>query len=127
MRPIQTKCTSMEPQQPPEVVHRWSSDLTHAERWLLSVVHEHQFGRIENLRVQAGQPIFDPSVKIIRAARLGGANRGTTARSGTECELKQAVRELLAELARMQDGVIVTLEFRHGLPWLLETSEAVPS
>lgn len=105
--------------------YRSSSDLTDTQRWLLQLMREHQFGRIEGLRVQAGQPVLDPSIRIIRAARLGGANHGTTARSGTEFELKQAVRDLFAELERLQEGLVLLLEFRQGLPFLLET-EAAP-
>ncbi len=37
-----------------------------------------------------------------------------------EFELKRAVHDLFTELTRLGDGTIVRLEFRHGLPFLLE-------
>jgi hypothetical protein len=47
--------------------------------------------------------------------------------SADEFDLKQAVRNLFDELVRLGEGVISRLEFRHGLPFLLETvAGAVP-
>ena len=43
---------------------------------------------------------------------------------GDDFELKQAVCDLLDELAQLRDGIVVRLEFRHGLPCLLETTAA---
>ena len=51
---------------------RTTRDLTAAERFLLQIMRENQFGRVENLRVQAGQPLLDRGVKVVRVARLGG-------------------------------------------------------
>jgi hypothetical protein len=42
-----------------------------------------------------------------------------------EFGLKQAVCDLLDELAQLSDGLVLRLEFRHGLPFLLETAAAV--
>jgi hypothetical protein len=36
-------------------------------------------------------------------------------------ELKQVVSDLFDELARLHNGVVVKLEFRHGLPFSLKT------
>jgi hypothetical protein len=33
------------------------------------------------------------------------------------------VRDLFDELERLQDGVVIRLEFRHGLPCLIEIME----
>lgn len=89
-------------------------------------MREHQFGRIEQCPVHTGQPIPEGSTKIVRAARLGRGSCGTTPPSDDDFELNQAVRDLFAELVRLQDGMIINLEFRHGLPCLLET-EAAPT
>jgi hypothetical protein len=98
-----------------------TQNLTAAQRSLLRIIRENRFGRIENLRIQDGQPVFDGAVKVVRVARLGGESGTTTVPSSDECELKQAIRDLFEELARLRDGEIVRLEFRHGLPFLLET------
>lgn len=94
--------------------------MTAAEVCLLQIMRECQFGRIENLPVCAGQPVFNSNVKVVRAARLGG-DGPTKLVAGDEFELKRPVRDLFDALARLGNGMVVRLEFRHGLPSLLET------
>jgi hypothetical protein len=38
----------------------------------------------------------------------------------SQFELKQSVRDLFDELGRLQNGTVVRLEFKHGLPFSLE-------
>ena len=100
---------------------RRSGDLSAQQRSLLEMMRMHQFGRVENMRVRAGQPILDRDVRVVQVARLGGENATHEVASG-EYELKRPVRDLFDRLARLQDGVVISLEFRHGLPFLLETT-----
>jgi hypothetical protein len=97
-------------------------DLTDAQCLLLRIMIEHQFGRLENVRVQGGQPVLDPSVKVVRVVRPGGNSGGATVPGIGDFELKKEVRDLFDELARLRYGEIVRLEFRYGLPFLLETT-----
>jgi hypothetical protein len=128
MRSMPIKTTLAAPRQLLiERMHRTSRDLTDAQRSLLQVMREHQFGRIEMLPVQDGQPVLDRSVRIVRVARLGGQRSETEFPVLNDFELNQSVCNLFAELRRLQNATILTLEFRHGLPWLLETSEVAPS
>jgi hypothetical protein len=106
---------------PLETIHRTTRDLTTSERLLLQIMTKHQFGRLENVPVEAGQPVLHQSTKIVRVARLGVESGGTTVPGTDAFELKQEVRALFDELARLQNGTVVKLEFRHGLPFLLET------
>jgi hypothetical protein len=103
---------------------RTNRDLTDSQRWLVQIMSEFQFGRIENLPVHAGQPVLDPGVRVVRVARLGGDGDGTSASTTDEFELKQPVRDLFEELERLGDGVVLRVEFRHGLPCLLEMTAA---
>ena len=105
----------------PETQHRTTRDLTDAECLLLRIMIEHQFGRLEHVPIQGGQPVLDGGVKVVRVARLGGERGGTTVPDTSEFELKQEVRGLFDELARLQNGTVVRLEFRHGLPFSVET------
>lgn len=115
---------AVSPSEPSETSCRTSQDLTPAQGLLLRIMRKHQFGRIENLPVQAGQPVLDRGIKVVRVARLGGENGGTKVPGGDKFELKQAVRDLFEELARLDNGSVVKLEFRRGLPYLLETTPA---
>jgi hypothetical protein len=106
-------------------MHLTTRDLTPAQRSLLRIMHEHQFGRIENLTVQAGQPRFDCGAKVVRVSRLGGGKEEANPRDSDEFELKEATRDLLDNLARLENGIVLRLEFRHGLPCLLETAASL--
>jgi hypothetical protein len=109
----------------PKTQRRTTKDLTPAQRLLLDIMSEHQFGRLENVPVQGGQPVLDSGVNVVRIARLGGETCGATVPSTDQFELKQAVCDLFDELARFENGTIAKLEFRHGLPWLMEI--AIPA
>jgi hypothetical protein len=51
----------------------------------------------------------------------------TKIHSTDDFELKKAVCDLLDELERLQNGMVVLLEFKHGLPFLLETTPHCPA
>jgi hypothetical protein len=104
---------------------RKSSDLTVAQRQLVEVMSQCQFGRVENLPIQAGEPVFGRGVNIVRVARLGGAVGGTHV-PAAKFELKKCVCDLFTELDQVGNGLVVRLEFRSGVPCLLEIS-SMPS
>ena len=80
-----------------------TQDLTVAQRGLVQVMRQHQFGRIENLRVEAGQPILRPDTKIVRVARISGAadEPAFSVQNEDEFELKAAVWDLLGQLKKL--------------------------
>lgn len=104
--------------------YRTTKDLTSAQQRLLRTMSEYQFGRIEQLEVRDGQPLVLSATKVVRVAHLGGGDGGAMVPNGEEFELKQAVRDLFAELTRLNNGTVVRLEFKRGLPCLLETTLA---
>jgi hypothetical protein len=87
----------------------------------VELMHEHQFGRVENMRVLAGEPILDHDVRVVHVVRLGGEN-ATNEAASEEYELKRPVRDLFDRLSRLENGTVLKLEFRHGLPFALETT-----
>jgi hypothetical protein len=89
-------------------------------------MHVQQFGRIENMSVRAGEPILNSDVKVVRVTRLGGESASTRPPNNDKFELKRQVRDLFAELRRLENGTVMRLEFRHGLPFLLETTRVPP-
>src|ERR1700722_16005118 len=106
---------------------RRSGDLSPQQRSLVDLMHLHQFGRIENMPVRAGEPILNSDVKVVRVARLGSGTDGAKVRRSDDFELKCQIRDLFEELARLQNATVIRLEFRNGLPFLLETTpSAVP-
>jgi hypothetical protein len=97
-------------------------DLRPAQRSIVELMQAHKFGRIENMPVRAGDPILNSDTRVVRIARLGGEGDRIKSVSGNEFELKKQVRGLFDELERLHNGTVIRLEFRHGLPFLLETA-----
>lgn len=104
---------------------RRSCELSAQQRSLLEIMRAHQFGRIENMSIRAGQPVLDQDLKVVRVACLGGESSGTKLPGTDEFELKRAVCDLFDELARLGHGTVVKLEFKRGLPCRLEITPHV--
>lgn len=102
--------------------HRRTRDLTVNQRWLVQIMSEYQFGRIEVLRVEGGQPVPDQQTRIVHSARLGGNDAAPSPVSVADYELGKPALDLFAELARLGNGVAERVEFRYGEPCLIETS-----
>src|SRR5260370_36314608 len=81
-----------------------TQDLSPGQRSLVELMHEHQFGRVENMRVLGGQPILDDDVRVVQVARLGGEH--STKEVASEYELKRSVRDLFNRLARLENGTM---------------------
>ena len=71
--------------------------------------------------IRAREPILYNDVKVVRVARLGGGSDPAKVTRTDVFELKRQVRDLFEELEHLHDGTVIRLEFRHGLPFLLET------
>jgi hypothetical protein len=97
-----------------------TQDLSPQQRSLVDLMREHQFGRIENISVRAGQPVLDCDMRVVRFVRLGGDRCVAKVPKGNEFELKRSIGNLFDELARLGNGTVITLEFKHGLPFLIE-------
>jgi hypothetical protein len=99
-----------------------TQDLSPGQRSLVDLMQVHQFGGIENMQVRAGLPVLNQATKVVRIARLGADCSRTEVTLDDPFELKRQVRNLFEELARLENGTVIRLEFRHGLPFLLETT-----
>ena len=94
-----------------------------AVRRLVELMRLINFGRIENLTIQAGEPIFDPPPRVVREIKFGAERRPPRDVGIGDFEPKVQVHELVAELTQIGDGVIEVLEIRHGLPFRLVIAE----
>jgi hypothetical protein len=78
-----------------------------------------QFGRFEELRIRNGEPIWDPPPKLVRVTKIGSGEEEEVAEEG-DWVLKGAVRDLLKELAKVQNGTFERITFHRGLPCVVE-------
>jgi len=98
-------------------------ELSKAKQWLIEQCQQINFGRI-TIRVQSGEPDLSQSYSTLRTVKLSGGE------NGPRPELAQAnfplCREqvgMLAQLAGLDDQASVTIEIKHGLPFLLEVQQ----
>jgi hypothetical protein len=89
-----------------------------ARQRLIELLQSINFGSIENLHVDRGDPIFTPPPRITRDVKLG-ANSDNGPRpelNRNNFKLRAAVIELFDILDEVQTGVIPLIEARNGLP-----------
>lgn len=93
------------------------SQIRAAQRQLVDLMSEIGFGRIEQMIVQGGQPVFVPPPRVVREFKLerdepepGGV------RTATDYALKGQVRSLLRRLTVLGCGRIESITIANGLP-----------
>jgi hypothetical protein len=74
---------------PSRLISRTARSLSAHERSLVEMMREHQFGRIENMSVRAGQPVLDGNVRVVRIAKLDAKSGGTKLPTTDDFELKK--------------------------------------
>ena len=99
--------------------------LTPARRRLLTLMQEMNFGRIEGLSIRKGEPVFDPMPRIVRQIKFCAENGPRREKKLNDFNLKNQVVELFAAMDQIENGIIETLEVKHGLPFLMNLEEAV--
>ena len=96
------------------------SELSKGRRRLVEICQRLRFGRIENLAVHNGEPVFDPAPRVIREHKFAGENAPHPAAARADCQLKNQVADLMSLLDQIGDGTIAVLTVKHGLPFHAE-------
>ena len=91
-------------------------DLTVPKRKLVELMQEIQFGRIEGLRLDRGEPILDPLPRVLRTIVLGkdGDRHAERLRGGGA--LKGQVVDLFRRFEAEPHAFIKELTIDNGLP-----------
>jgi hypothetical protein len=76
------------------------------------------FGRIEDLRIEQGEPCFSPAPKVIREIKMGAENGPRPELAYDDFVLKSQAVELFEHLNHLRDGSVV-VEIKNGLPFRL--------
>ena len=97
--------------------------LSEARRRLVRLMQRLLFGRIENLLVRRGEPVFDPPPLTVREHKFGGENSPHPKLRVDDFVLKDQVVDLFRQLDALGDGAIAVLEVKHGLPFRMLVSE----
>lgn len=99
------------------------ASLSPLQRRLVEVMQGVNFGRIENLVVEGGEPVLDPPPRVVREVKFGGENGPRPELHARDFALKAQVVQLFEELERMGDGVVESVEIQNGLPFRMKFEE----
>jgi len=97
--------------------------LTPPQTRLVELMQRINYGRIKDLHVLNGEPLFDPPPRITREIKFGGENSPRPESAKSDFELKQSVKELFLHLEQFGDGVITRIEIQRGLPFRMTIEE----
>jgi len=90
---------------------------------LVRLMQELNFGQVWGLVVRDGEPVFDPPPRVVREVKFGGENGPRPETAKGDFALKAQVRELLAQLESLGDGIVECIEVKHGLPFRMTVEE----
>lgn len=97
------------------VAHK--SDLSQAQLRLVKEMHYINFGRIENLTVKNGQPVFCPEPSVFLDFKFDKENEPWPKPWDRSFAFKPKVRRFIARLQILSNGIIQWIEIHEGLPF----------
>lgn len=100
------------------------TQLSQAARHLLRLAQRLNFGRVIGLSILAGEPDFTRPYRTVRSVKLAGGSNGGRPEAGLEdFELCKEQTALLGQIEHLPDGTRVTIEVKHGVPFLVEIEQ----
>jgi hypothetical protein len=93
------------------------SSLSLQRQFLIETLQRINFGRLENLRFKDGQPILDETARVFREHKFGSENGPRPESTKADFALKKQLAELFRYFDERGDGVVQSLEVKHGLPF----------
>lgn len=90
--------------------------LSPARRRLVELMQDVNFGRIEGLRVDDAEPLFEPAPRVIRNIVFGKVNAPNPARGKDDFVLKEQHIELFDLFDREPSVTVESLDVQNGLP-----------
>ncbi|GIW56682.1 MAG: hypothetical protein KatS3mg082_3086 [Nitrospiraceae bacterium] len=100
------------------------ASLPEPRKRLIELMQRINFGRIEGLVIEAGQPQLHPHPRVVREVKFGGENGPRPELGTNDFLLKSQVVELFQRFDQMRDGTIDVIEIKHGLPFRMIVTEA---
>lgn len=100
-------------------------ELSPARQRLVRLFQTINFGRLEELEIRGGDPVFSPAPRVFLELKLD-VNDGPRPEARLErFELREQVRRFFRQIEDLGDGSVEVVEVRHGLPFRMVV-EAVP-
>ena len=96
------------------------SVLSKSQSRLVEILQRLNYGRVEELHVRNGEPVFDPAPRIIQKLKMGGENGPRPESALQDFLLKHQTIEMLQAIADLGEGKILAIECKSGLCFSLE-------
>lgn len=103
---------------------RQKSGLSSSRRSLVELMQSINFGRIEGISVDCGEPLLNPAPVIVREIKFGGENGPRPETRSDDFVLKSEVLDLFEQFDRLLNCQIESLEIKHGLPFRMFIRES---
>ena len=104
---------------PPGPAPNRFTDLSCSRKRLVAIMRRWQFGRIELLPIAGGHPEFTPRTTIVCTIKLP-AEPVAVSMPDDAFLLKRQLIDMFEQFDLFQYAMILRLEFRFGLPFLME-------
>jgi hypothetical protein len=102
------------------------SDLSPSWQRLLRLLQTVNFGRVEELEIRNGEPLFSPAPRVFLDLKLDVADGPRPESRLDTFELRRQVERFIDQASRLKDGTVERIEVRHGLPFRM-VIEAMPA
>jgi hypothetical protein len=104
-------------------IYRDKESLSPNHRRLLELLQKVNFGRLESIRFQNGEPLFEPNPIVVREHKFASENGARPEIHASNFQLKQQVVELFEYFDEIRNGVVDVLEVKYGLPFRMLVTE----
>ena len=93
------------------------------ETQLIELMQHINFGRIERIVIRNGELVLDPPPRVVREIKFCAENGPRPEAIKQDFVLKAQVCDFFAQVEALGDGVIHSLEIKHGLPFKMIVEE----
>ena len=101
-------------------------DLSPARQRLLRLLQSINFGRVEELEIRNGEPVFSPAPRVFVELKLDVKDGPRTESRLERFPLREQVARFFTQIAQLNEGTVEVIEVRHGLPFRM-VIEATPA
>jgi hypothetical protein len=101
------------------------STLPQSFQRLVRLMQSIRHGRVRDLVINNGEPVFDPPTTAVRVLKLDRANVSHPAAGDADFPVRREVLDLITQMRGIRHGTIERLEIMDGMPTLLELAEPV--
>lgn len=101
-----------------------SHSLTAGRAQLVALMQQIGHGRIENLILHGGEPVFRPSPQVIRDFKFA-SDPSLSTKWSKGSPLKAQVIDMFSTFSEIGDGIVQVLEVKHGLPFRMSVLSSI--